>query len=309
MELSHLEVLVAVAEEKGFSRGAERLHRTQPAVSQTVRKLEEEIGRPLFDRSSNDATLTDAGEVLYAYARQMLNLRRDARAALQELGDLRRGKVVMAANEYTVLHLLPIVSEYRRLHPEVKVEVKRSLASEIPSELLRRDVEVGLLSYRPAQPGLAAVPVARDDLALLVAPGHRLARRAAVSIRDLGEESFLAHNVRSPNRERVLRTFERYQTPLHIELELPSLEAIKRLVERGLGVALMPRRVAEAEIGRGDVVALTVREMRFRRPIYVAYRAGADLSQAVRAFLACAKASPADDERPARPRGRARRPR
>ncbi|HEX8910314.1 MAG TPA: LysR family transcriptional regulator [Anaeromyxobacteraceae bacterium] len=308
MELSHLEVLVAVAEEKGFSRGAERLHRTQPAVSQTVRKLEEEIGRPLFDRSSNDATLTDAGEVLYAYARQMLNLRRDARAALQELGDLRRGKVVMAANEYTVLHLLPIVSEYRRLHPEVKVEVKRSLASEIPSELLRRDVEVGLLSYRPAQPGLAAVPVARDDLALLVAPGHRLARRAAVSIRDLGEESFLAHNVRSPNRERVLRTFERYQTPLHIELELPSLEAIKRLVERGLGVALMPRRVAEAEIGRGDVVALTVREMRFRRPIYVAYRAGADLSQAVRAFLACAKASPAD-ERPARPRRRARRPR
>ncbi len=309
MELSHLEVLVAVAEEKGFSRGAERLHRTQPAVSQTVRKLEEEIGRPLFDRSSNDATLTDAGEVLYAYARQMLNLRRDARAALQELGDLRRGKVVMAANEYTVLHLLPIVSEYRRLHPEVKVEVKRSLASEIPSELLRRDVEVGLLSYRPAQPGLAAVSVARDDLALLVAPGHRLARRAAVSIRDLGEESFLAHNVRSPNRERVLRTFERYQTPLHIELELPSLEAIKRLVERGLGVALMPRRVAEAEIGRGDVVALTVREMRFRRPIYVAYRAGADLSQAVRAFLACAKASPADDAHAARPRRRARRPR
>jgi DNA-binding transcriptional LysR family regulator len=309
VELSHLEVLVAVAEEKGFSRGAERLHRTQPAVSQTVRKLEEEIGRPLFDRSSNDATLTDAGEVLYAYARQMLNLRRDARAALQELGDLRRGKVVMAANEYTVLHLLPIVSEYRRLHPEVKVEVKRSLASEIPSELLRRDVEVGLLSYRPAQPGLAAVSVARDDLALLVAPGHRLARRAAVSIRDLGEESFLAHNVRSPNRERVLRTFERYQTPLHIELELPSLEAIKRLVERGLGVALMPRRVAEAEIGRGDVVALTVREMRFRRPIYVAYRAGADLSQAVRAFLACAKASPTDDEHAARPRRRARRPR
>jgi DNA-binding transcriptional LysR family regulator len=304
MELSHLEVLAAVAEEKGFSRGAERLHRTQPAVSQTVRKLEEEIGRPLFDRSSNDATLTDAGEVLYAYARQMLNLRRDARAALQELGDLRRGKVVMAANEYTVLHLLPIVSEYRRLHPEVKVEVKRSLASEIPSELLRRDVEVGLLSYRPAHPGLAAVPVAHDDLALLVAPGHRLARRAAVSIRDLGEESFLAHNVRSPNRERVLRTFERYQTPLHIELELPSLEAIKRLVERGLGVALMPRRVAEAEIGRGDVVALTVREMRFRRPIYVAYRAGANLSQAVRAFLACAKASPADDGRPARPRRR-----
>jgi len=306
VELSHLEVLVAVAEEKGFSRGAGRLHRTQPAVSQTIRRLEEEIGRPVFDRSSKDATLTDAGEVLYGYARQMLNLRRDARAALQELGDLRRGKVVVAANEYTVVHLLPIVSEYRRLHPEVKIEVKRSLASEIPSELLRRDVEIGLLTYRPAQPGLAAVQVARDDLALLVAPGHRLARRTAVSIRDLGEESFLAHNVRSPYREQVLGTFERYQTALHIVLELPSLEAIKRLVQRGLGVSLMPRRVAEAEVARGDVIALTVREMRFERPIYVVYRAGADLSHAARAFLTCAGALPADDERAARKRSRAR---
>lgn len=294
MELSHLEVLVAVAEEKGFSRGAARLCRTQPAVSQAIRRLEDEIGRPVFDRSSKDATLTDAGAVLLGYARQMLNLRREARAALQELGDLRRGKVVVAANEYTVVHLLPIVGEYRRLHPDVKLEVKRSLASEIPTELLRRDVEIGLLTYRPAQPGLAAVPVARDDLALLVAPGHRLAGRAAVAIRELGQEAFLAHNVRSPYRERVLRTFERYQTTLNIVLELPSLEAIKRLVERGLGVALMPRRVAASEIARGDVVALTVREMRFERPIYVSFRAGADLSHAARAFLACAGAVPAD---------------
>jgi len=304
LELSHLEVLVAVAEERGFSRGAERLHRTQPAVSQAIRRLEDEIGRPVFDRSSNDATLTDAGEALYGYARQMLNLRRDARAALQELGDLRRGKVVVAANEYTVVHLLPIVSEYRRRHPEVKLEVKRSLASEIPSELLRRDAEIGLLTYRPAQPGLAAVAVARDDLALLVAPGHRLARRTTVGIRELGGESFLAHNVRSPYREQVLRTFERYQTALHIVLELPSLEAIKRLVERGLGVALMPRRVAEAEIRRRDVVALTVREMRFERPIYVVHRARADLSHAARAFLDCAGASRDDDE-PSRHRHRA----
>jgi DNA-binding transcriptional LysR family regulator len=306
VELSHLEVLLAVADEKGFSRAAERLRRTQPAVSQAIRRLEEEIGRPVFDRSSKDATLTDAGAVLYGYARQLLNLRREARAALQELGDLRRGKVVVAANEYTVVHLLPIVSEYRRLHPDVKLEVKRSLASEIPTELLRRDVEVGLLTYRPAQPGLAAVQVARDGLALLVAPGHRLARRAAVSIRELGQESFLAHNVRSPYRERVLRTFERYQTALHIVLELPSLEAIKRLVERGLGVALMPRRVAEAEIARRDVVALAVREMRFERPIYVVYRDGADLSHAARAFLACAGATPGDPEQGTRARGRLR---
>ncbi|HTP25764.1 MAG TPA: LysR family transcriptional regulator [Anaeromyxobacteraceae bacterium] len=291
MDLAQLETLVAVAQEKGFSRAAERLHRTQPAVSQVIRRLEEELGKRVFDRSSHDGTLTDAGRVLYGYALQMLNLREDAAIAVQELGELRRGKVVIAANEYTVVHLLPLLSAYRALHPSIKVEVKRSLASEIPSELLRRDAEIGLLTYRPAQPGLAMFPVARDDLALLVAPGHRLAGRESVSIRELGTESFLAHNVRSPYRERVLQSFERQRTPLTIVIELPSLDAIKRLVEQGLGVALMPRRVAQAEIARGDLVAVTVREMRFERSIYAVYRGAADLSEAARAFLASARQS------------------
>ena len=291
MDLAQLETLVAVAQEKGFSRAAERLHRTQPAVSQVIRRLEEELGKRVFDRSSHDGTLTDAGRVLYGYALQMLNLREDAAIAVQELGELRRGKVVIAANEYTVVHLLPLLSAYRALHPSIKVEVKRSLASEIPSELLRRDAEIGLLTYRPAQPGLAMFPVARDDLALLVAPGHRLAGRESVSIRELGTESFLAHNVRSPYRERVLQSFERQRTPLNIVIELPSLDAIKRLVEQGLGVALMPRRVAQAEIARGELVAVTVREMRFERSIYAVYRGGADLSEAAQAFLASARQS------------------
>lgn len=290
MELSQLEVLVAVAQEKGFSRAAERLGRTQPAISQAVRRLEAELGKRVFDRSSKDGTLTDAGRALYGYALQMLNLRRDAGVAIQELGELKRGKVVIAANEYTVVHLLPLVVKYRALHPNVKVEVKRSLASEIPSELLRRDAELGLLTYRPSQPGLSSVAVARDDLALLVAPGHPLAGRSEVSIRELGGESFLAHNVRSPYRERVLQSFARCRTPLNIVIELPSLDAIKRLVEDGLGVALMPRRVAQAEMARGDLVALTVREMRFERTIHAVYRGNGDLSEAARAFLATARA-------------------
>lgn len=289
MDLNELEVLVAVVRAKGFSRAAERLGRTQPAVSQAVRRLEEDVGVQLLDRSVKDGTLTEAGRVLYEHAQQMLNLRRDARGALQELADLRRGRVLIAANEYTVMHLLPAVRRYRERHPEIKVEIRRGLASLIPSQLLGRDVELGLTTWKPAQPGLTAVAMARDDLALLVAPGHRLARRGEVGIRELGGEEFLAHNVRSPYRERVVRTFERHRTPLNISVELPSLEAIKRLVEDGLGVALMPRRVAQAEIARGGVVALNVREMRFERVIHLLYRSGAALSHAARAFVACAR--------------------
>jgi len=289
VDLSALEVLVAVAQEKGFSRAAERLHRTQPAVSQAIRRLENELGRQLFDRSSKDGTLTDAGRVLHGYALQLLNLRRDAGVAHQEQTHQRRGKLVIGANEYTVVHLLPILARYRARHPSIKIEVRRSLASEIPSELLHREVEVGLLTYRPVQPGIATLQVAEDDLTLLVAPSHRLARRSEVSIRELGGEAFLAHNVRSPYRERVIQTFARYRTPLEIAIELPTLESVKRLVERGLGVALLPRRVAQGEIARGDVTALTVREMRLLRPVFVAFRSGSEPSHAARAFLACAR--------------------
>ena len=289
MDLAQLEVVVAVAEERSFSRAAQRLRRTQPAVSQMVKRLELELGKPLFDRSLKDGSLTDAGRVLFEHAQQMLNLRRDATNALQELGDLRRGKVVVAANEYTVLHLLPVLPRFRARHPEVKVEVRRSLAREIPSEVLRRDVELGLVTYRPAQPGLAVVRVGKDELALIVAPGHPLAGRTEVSVRELGAESFLAHNVRSHYRERVVQTFARHRTPLEISIELPTLEAVKRLVERGLGVSLMPRKVAEAEIARGDVVALKVREMRLDRTVFLVFREGAELSHAARAFVAAAR--------------------
>ena len=109
MDINQLEVLVAVAQKQSFSRAAEALHRTQPAVSQAIRRLELELGEALFDRSSKDGTLTAAGHVLYDFAQQMLNLRHGAHAAIKELKDLHRGKLTLSANEYTVMCLLPLI--------------------------------------------------------------------------------------------------------------------------------------------------------------------------------------------------------
>ena len=114
MDINQLEVLVAVAQEKSFSRAAEILHRTQPAISQAIRRLEQEVDEKLFDRSSKDGTLTAAGEVLLEYAKQMLNLRKTAQLAVKELRDLHQGKVTISANEHTVFYLLPIIKEFRR---------------------------------------------------------------------------------------------------------------------------------------------------------------------------------------------------
>jgi DNA-binding transcriptional LysR family regulator len=289
VDVNQLEVLVAVATEQSFSRAAEALHRTQPAVSQAIRRLEAELGEPLFDRSSKDGTLTAAGRVLFDFAEQMLNLRRNAHTAIKELKDLHRGKLTMSANEYTVMYLLPVLPVFRARHPHIKVEIKRSLASRIASEVLGRGVEIGIVSFKPNDAAVASIPVVMDELALIVAPGHPLAQKETVSVRELGAESFIAHNVPSPYRERVVRTFEKYKTPLNISMEMPTLEAIKRLVEQEMGVALVPRLTAQAEISRKQLAALTVREMRFERRLHVIYRKGATLSHAAKAFLRVAK--------------------
>jgi len=289
MDINQLEVLIAVAQEKSFSRAAERLHRTQPAISQAIRRLETEIGEPLFDRSSKDGTMTAAGRVLFGHAQQMLNLRLSAHAAIKELKGLHRGKLSLSANEYTVMYLLPLLPVFRARHPHIKIEVKRSLASRISSEILARETEIGIVSFKPSDPAIAALPVLTDELALIVPPHHPLAARKIVSVRELGAESFIAHNVPSPYRERVVRTFEKYRTPLNISLEMPTLEAIKRFVEGGMGVALVPRLTAQAEIARGQIAALTVREMKLERKLYLVHRKSATLSHAARAFLRVAR--------------------
>src|SRR5258706_3372000 len=289
MDINQLEVFLAVAQEKSFSRAAEALHRTQPAVSQAIRRLETELGEALFDRSSKDGTVTAAGRVLFDFAQQMMNLRHHAHSAIRELRDLHRGKLSLGANEYTVMCLLPLIPIFRARHPHIKIEVKRSLARRLPGQILGRDVEIGVVSFKPSDPVIKSVAVVTDELALVVPPDHPLAAKKVVSVRELGAESFIAHNVPSPYREKVVKTFEKQHTPLNISMEMPTLEAIKRLVEKGMGVALIPRLAAHAEISRKQLVGLWVREMKLERKLHLIYRKGATLSHAAQAFLRVAR--------------------
>ena len=285
MDLAQMEVFLMVAREGRFSRAAEKLYRTQSAVSQSIHKLEEELGEPLFDRSSRDGLLTDAGQVLREYAERLLNLRTETQDALVELKELHKGKLAVAANEFTALYLLPLLAEFRRLYPMIRITVNRSLGSRIPDEVLRHSSELGVLTYDPQSTHLRSMVVYSDELIFVVPPTHPLANQPQVSIRQLGAESFVAHNVSSPYRDKVIEAFQRHKTPLHMNIELPTLQAIKLFVAMGNGVVLVPEISVESELARGELVRIPVRELRLHRKLRLIYRRSASLSHAARAFL------------------------
>jgi DNA-binding transcriptional LysR family regulator len=289
LDIAQLEVFLAVAREGGFSRAAEKLYRTQSAVSQAVRKLEKEIGEPLFDRSSREGLLTDAGRILQEYAERLINLRENAREALTELRELQMGKLVVGANELTALYLLRVLGEFRRLHPAIRIVVQRSLGSQLPDDVRRHRCEFGVLTYEPRDEELSSIVVYSDELIFVVPPQHPLARESRISIRQLGAESFVAHIVPSPYRDRVIQLFEKHKTPLHMGVELPTLQAIKRFVALGNGVAFLPEISVEDEIARGDLVRIPIQELSEHRKLRLIHRKAGALSHAGRAFLKVAE--------------------
>jgi DNA-binding transcriptional LysR family regulator len=286
MELSELRVFLRVASERSFSRAATKLHRTQPAVSQAVRRLEDSIGERLFDRATKDATLTDAGRVLRDYAERVLRLSEEAEAAVRDLRDLRRGRVLIGANEASVHVALPLIDRFRKLHPLVHVDVRRIPARQIGAEVAHGTLDFGVLTFQPAEPRLGSIILGQDELVMLVHPSHPLAQSREVTLSECARQTVIAHNDPSHVRDRVLRLFEQHHIPANILISLPSLEGIKRAVAMQMGVALLPRRCAESEITRGDLAALAMPEIRLRRQVRIVFRKGGERSHAATAFLA-----------------------
>jgi DNA-binding transcriptional LysR family regulator len=285
LDLASLQVFQTVVREHSFSRAAEKLYRTQPAVSISIRKLEEWVGQPLFVRGSGARMLTDAGALLLEYADRMLNLREEIRKGMNDLRGLERGQLALGVNESSIHALLPALDRYRRLHPGIHIKVHRVFSRDVPREVLNHHLDIGVISYLPEERDLAAFEFHRDSLVLIVWPGHRLAKRKDVDIRDLGRETFVAHIVESPYRQRVIQMFARHRVPLQMDIEMPTLESIKMLVEMKKGVAIVPRMCVESEVARGGLRALRIRQMRVVRRLYLVYRRDRPLTAAAQELV------------------------
>jgi DNA-binding transcriptional LysR family regulator len=229
--------------------------------------------------------LTDAGTLLVEYADRMLNLREEIRKGMKELRGLERGQVSIGVNESSIHALLPALETYHERHEGIHIQVHRVFSRDVPREVMNHHLDIGVISYLPEERELEAVEFHRDSLVLVVWPGHRLAKRREVDITDLGQETFVAHIVESPYRQRVVQMFARHRVPLRMDVELPTIESIKLFVERKKGVAIVPRMCAERELAAGDLRELNIRQMRVARKLYLVYRRDRALSAAAQAMV------------------------
>jgi DNA-binding transcriptional LysR family regulator len=274
MDLTQLEMLVATVEAGGVQKAAAKVFRTQPAVSMALRKLEQEIGGPIFDRSVRSAyVLTPQGRLLYDCGKKLLRLRDETLAEIRSLRELQSGRLKVGANESTGNYLLPrLIKNFHGRHPQIKVEVIRNNSASLLNDVKEDLVDLAFISFLPEDDAIEATAMMNDPLVLITSTSHPLCSKRGVHIRDLGNEQFIAHSVRTPSRTRVVEAFEKFNTPLRISMEVSSLEIIKRLVAMGPGVGFVPLMCVREETERGEIARIPVEGFEHERSLWMIRR-------------------------------------
>jgi LysR family transcriptional regulator, transcription activator of glutamate synthase operon len=286
MEMRQLRYLVALADEHHFTRAAARLHIAQPALSQQIRRLEDEVGVALVDRTTRHVALTPAGELLVGRARRALAEVDAARAELSELAGVRTGRVVIGAMRSTGrFDLSALFAAYYARHPGIELVVREE-PSEVMLQHLHADaLDVAFLSVNrlDAGPDIQLHPLLDEPLVALLAPGHRLARRRRLDMAELREERFIVFGEGGSLRRIVVQGAREAGFEPTLAFESTESARIRAMASRGLGVALLP--ASEAEHEGLPVVAVPVRNPALARDVTLAWRANRRHSPAARAFL------------------------
>lgn len=287
MEFMQLKMFVAVVEEGSINKAADKVFRTQPAISIALRKLEDEIGSRLIDRSQRgDYQLTPAGELLYSYATRLINLCNETVSALNDLSHLRRGLVRVGANESTSVYLLPGVTRaFHEQYPEVKIEVTCKHSGQLLVDLYERRLDLALLAHFPQEHELDARLIMHDELVLIVSPNHRLAGVSEVHLPELAAESIVTEGASSSLHEQIVNIFCRYQTKLNVDVESGNIETIKKMVATGVGVAIVPLMCVQEEVEAGTLIVVPCVGLRYERSLWAVRRCSDVHSDAALAFM------------------------
>jgi DNA-binding transcriptional LysR family regulator len=288
MQIETLKIFCDLVETQSFSQAAERNFVTQSAVSQQVRGLEEKFRRKLLERARGrrEITVTEAGAVFHQQSRQVLAAYGELLDAMAAEGGTVRGAARVATVYSLGLHELPsALRRFMSLYPEAKIDLEYCRSPRVVDEVMRGAVDLGVLAYPVKQDGLKIVPLSGDRLVLITAPEHPLARRKKVSAKDLEGLDFVLFERNVPTRLAFDRLARNFGLTVRRVGEFDNIETIKRAVEVGLGVAIVPQPSVRREQKQGSLAVVALREPEWTREVGVIYRQDRTLSAAARKFI------------------------
>jgi DNA-binding transcriptional LysR family regulator len=285
MDLDQLRTFLEIVRLKSFSKAAQTCFRTQPAISAQVRQLEQELNTTLFDRLGTRIALTSAGKIFAEYAAQILDLRKQAQNAINELERAPRGELVIAANEATCIYVLPqVFHEFKEQFPNIQLQVERTYGTRISEAVVENQADFGITQLPVSDKRLTTVRVFTDEIRLLVPPDHRLASLVSVHPLDL-----LGYQLLMPKsgttRARLNQWLDQVEPELQISMELDATEMIKRFVMAGLGLSFLAASFCKEEVAAGKLAAVPLGPQPMTRTVGLVYRKDKALSKAALGFI------------------------
>ena len=286
MQFDQLRLFVDLVKEQSFTKVAERNFITQPAVSLSIQKLEDELGTKLVERTTRRVIITEEGHILYGYAREILEKAQEAKEALQERQDRMLGAIRLATVHSIGLYELPAsLKEYIRRYPEVNIHVEYRPSDQVYHAVLDGDADLGMIAYPEERSGIVAVPFFEDELVLICSAQHPLAGAGQVRLRELEGRRFVGFQAEIPTRKATDALLQAEGVGVDIRMECDNIEILKKMVEVDLGISLVPHLSVREEARNGRLRVLRIRDHTLRRPLALVHRKGKALSRPQRAFI------------------------
>jgi len=284
--LRQLRTFKTVADLASFSLAAQRLKLSQPSVSYQVKELEETLGLPLLDRLGKRVKLTEAGAVLYAYARRMLDVLDEATVAIEEMRGIKRGTLRVGASTIGGIYLLPAaLGAFKKLHPGLVISLEIGTRERVQEQVLRNELDLAVVGPALKDAELAIIPFLSDELVVVAPAGHALAGKRGLTLKDLAGQPFIMREASSGSRWSLEKAARKAGAKLSVAMELGSNGAIKHAVESGLGLAVISRYATALEFSSGRLVELKVRGFPIRRDWHIVHLRRRKLPAPVTAFI------------------------
>ena len=285
MDFDQLETFLEVARLSSFSRAAEKRFRTQPAISSQIRSLEDEVGAKLLDRSGGKVSITASGKLFQRFAEETIAARKAALTAIAETERVPRGEIVVGANEGTCLHILPeVFAEFKKLYPDVSINIKRADYGRIMESVIDNSVDFGVVSMPITDNRLTVVLIHRDELVIIAPPSHPLAKMKSATIAEVAKYPLVLPTA-GHTRDALEELFHERKLKPKYAMELDSSELLKRFVAVNAGVGFIALSNVTEDVRANVLATIPIADAKIRRDLALIFRKDKALSRAALAFI------------------------